>query len=321
MSAVRVVLSLTVACALSLAGCKKDQSATGQPAAATMGSYAEGYNELTDRIKEVISSYERAFPDGPEAAFKARIKPHLFTVPMLSRSLAKAKASFDQAKASAPESMALLGKQADALLAAAEPVAALWGEVNKYYDAETYKDDQFAKGNELHAKMTAAIRTYRTAVAALSTSLDKIEDEQAVSELKKYESEKGYSYWFRKFTMDAKKFVSAAQAIDHPEQLPSLAAAWEPLAATHAELAKFVASKGPSINQSFGAYAGAAERFDTTGQKLVRAAKQATDADEKTATDAVETAQRELESLVSAYNSLVSIGNSLYKVEDVDALK
>lgn len=306
----QLLFVLTFALAAVTAGCKKDNSTTGAPAQQAMGLYAKGFNTLIKDPKAMIKEYFDAIPEaGPDPKSKPRLFPRQS---FAARGIKEAREAFAQAKASAPPAMAALGTAADQAITAIDAVAQTFGEAQKYYEAENYKDDQFARGKQLHAKMLAASKAFHTAVATLETGLSSIEDEQARTELAKYEADKGYSYWFRFYNIEAKKFLAAVEAAETPEQLGKLEAAFQPLSAASDALAKFVAGKGAQLNASFGAYHHQATSFDASATKVVRMAR-----DPKRDDQAL---GREMDLLISSYNNLISTGNSLYDLEAAKAL-
>lgn len=301
---IRIVFALAL-----LVACKGDASTTGAGAQEAMGFYAEGFNTLIREPKEMIKTYFDAIPDaGPDD----KSNPHLFPYRNLN-AFKQARAAFDKAKAAAPKSLTDLGPAADQAVAAAERLQQAYAAAQTYYEGENYKDDQFAKGKELHTQMVAATKDYRAAIGKLETGLSKIEDAQATQELAKFADAKGYSYWFRHFNIEAKNFLNAVEAVEAPEQLAALEAAFQPVATAHEQLDKFVAGKAQGINTTFGSYAGQASSFHATGSKLIRLTKAA-----KLDSAAYD---REQQALIERYNGLIDMGNALYKLEAAKMLK
>ena len=296
---------------VAFAACKKDASTTGAPAQEAMGLYAEGFNTLIKDPKSLIRDYFQSIPDsGPDE----KSKPHLFPYQnSLPNKIKDARAAFDKAKASAPKSLANLAPAADQAIAAVERLEQIYSTAQKYYDAENYKDDQFAKGKELHAQMIAVTKDFNAAIGKLENALSSIEDEQAAQELAKFADNKGYSYWFRHFNMQAKKFLGAVEAAQTPEQLAKLEEAFHPISTAYDELNKFVATKSAQVNATFGSYAKQVDSFHAAGTKVVRLAK----------APKLEEADfdREAQNLVARYNSIVDFGNTLYKLEAQGLLK
>lgn len=302
----RFVLAL----ALSFVACKKDNSTTGEPAREAMGLYAKGFNALIADPKGMITEYFDKLPDGPLPDSKPRLFPKQN---FGSSKISEARDAFVAAKKAAPASLAKLAGPADRALVAIDKVAVTFTAAHKYYDAENYKDDGFAKGKELHAQMVESAKQFQTALHELEDGLSVIEDQQATNELKKYADERGYSYWFRAYNIEAKKFLTAVERAESAEQRAALATTFAPVQKADEELAAFVEAKGTKLNASFKAYVGAVGRFNASAVKLLRLVKEA-----KPDEAAI---GREFDALVGGYNSLVTMANSLYQLEDADALK
>lgn len=292
---------------LALFACKKDQSTTGDAAQESMGLYAKGFNLLIDSPMDMVKEYQDKIPaEGP----KEEDKPRLFPRQNFAASkITEAKTAFEAAKKAAPKTLESFAPIADKAIASAEKALRIFTDAHKYYDAEDYKDDKFAKGKELHTQMMGAIGEFRGAITELQAGLSRVEDEQASAELKKYKDD-SYSYWFRFFNQQAKKFIDAMQAAQTPEQLAKLEEAFGPTDAAYAGLEKFTSSKNPP-QVTFKAYFDAAGRYHSTAKKILRAAK-----DNK-----LDEVGREAETLISNYNSLVSMANSMYQLEGNDLLK
>lgn len=308
----RLVLApaLALVLALSLIACKKDNSTTGDSAREAMGLYAKGFNTLIAEPKQMVTEYFDNLPDGPQPDSKPKLFPRQnFGTSKIS----EAREAFAAAKKAAPASLANLAAPADEALVAIDKIAVAFTAAHKYYDAENYKDDSFAKGRELHGQMVEAAKQFHGALEKLEDGLSVIEDQQAQDELKKYAGERGYSYWFRAYNIEAKKFLTAVERAKSPEQRAALATAFAPMQQADEELAKLVTAKGAKLNTTFKAYVGAASRYHASGVKLLRLVKEPTP-DETSIS-------RELDALVSGYNNLVSMANTLYELEASDVLK
>lgn len=293
-------------------GCSKMGSTTSDAAQTAMGHYAEGYNGLVDQIQSrIIDTYFEHIPeDGPEA-MNSRLLPFP-QQDFVTNSLRKAKDSFAAGKTAAPVSMQHVPALADELLSASESVTNIFSQAQQYYSAENFKDDDGAKGRELHSQMVQQTGRFREAVDAFDEAIDIIEDEQMEASLKEYEAEKSYSYWFRKMTMDAKKLVMALKT---SEEITGIDLALNQVEQTAAGLTAFVESKGGKtrINQSFQSYTDAADRFMVVVARLKRAARRDPPDMKAVGTEA--------DNIITNYNTMISIGNALYQLEEYDQLK
>ena len=305
----QIITKLAVAIALvAVASCKKDQSATGDDAKEAMGLYAKGYNKLLSDGNGLV---ERYFDTIPKAGPKLDDKPRLFPDTFAASGIKEARASFEKANAAAPKSLEKLPPIATKLLAAADKITSIYFDAQKYYDAERYKDDKGAKAAEFHSAMLAASKEFSSAMSEMGDALSGIEDAQAADELKKYEGDKSYSYWFRYYNQQAKKFLDVAEKATDPAKLrPAYAAT----ADAYKAIGELVKSKGNDLNSSFGSFAHDTDSFDAAATKLLRIA------DEKHSLDTPEFGAAYKE-LVNNYNSLVNMANSLYDVEAAGGLK
>jgi len=294
---------------LVVSACAKNKSTTGESAQEAMGEYAEGFNVLIDDPKRMVNEYfDEIPPEGPAPGSKPHLFPH-----DPSNEIKKAKEAFVKAKQVAPASISHLAPLADGTIVAIEKVSSTFDAAVKYYAAENYKDDQYARGKELHAQMVAESTSFNEALAKLEAGLSTIEDVQATEELKKYAGAKSYSYWFRFHKMEAKKFVTAVEEAETPEQLAQLGTAFGPIEAAYNDLDAFAKAKGDSADHSFALYVKTASDFHATGTKLVRLAK-----DVKGESPELD---RAVEELVNRYNNLVQGANSLFEVEAANGLK
>jgi len=290
---------ILIALVFLVTACKKDPSVTGSDAKTAMGLYAKGFNALLADPKRMLSGYFSTVP--PNGAPDPKNPPHLMTSSFTDGKIKEAREAFAQAKEARPESLATLDAPAQAAVAAIEKAAAAYEQVDKYYQAETFKDDKGAKAKELHQQMVAADKAFGEAMHQLGDGLSKIEDAQAADELAKYADDKSYSYYFRFYNQQAKKFLDVVEGGDKVK-LPE---AKKTLDGASGELAKFASGKGGKLHSSFKTYADRADEFQAEVTKLMR------DGD----------VDKAYEPLVAAYNQLIAMGNTLYQIEGVDALK
>ncbi len=292
------------------AACKKDQSATGADSKKAMGLYAQGFNALLDDPSRLIAGYFSAMPTGEPPDGRG---PGLSDASFATSKLKDARTSFAAANEAAPESLKL-GPAAEAAITSAEAAVALYETAYKYYQAESFKDDKGAKGKQLHAQLTAASTTFDAAMSTLGASMETIEDAQMTDEVAKYAGDKGYGYWFRFYTQQAKHVVLQVTRAHSAADLAKAVTAIKALAPHDQGLAGFVSSKGPKLSSTFKNYVDRASAFQAETAKLVRlieAGKTLEDNDVSHAADSV----------IGAFNGLIQMGNALYQVEAVDNLK
>jgi hypothetical protein len=103
----RLFIVAAVSGVVALAGCDKDQSATGAAAKKSMGLYAKGFNVLLKDLQDMVTGYFQSIPDsGPTL----EAKPHLFSSQSFAVSAVKeAREAFTAAKEDAPAALGSLG--------------------------------------------------------------------------------------------------------------------------------------------------------------------------------------------------------------------
>lgn len=339
-----LVCAVVVMALASFGGCKlagkllKGKGGGGEGAASAvvsdeareaMGLYATGYNALLDDPKGLVKEYYDAAPlVAPEGSKGGDVdvyslpidekavaagKMRLFPRQGFARTkITEARTSFDGAKKAAPSALAGLAPLADAALAGIEKVLAVYEEAQKYCDAQDYKDDKGAKARDLHARMGAAAKAFNGALDALDAELSRVEDQQALSELAQYEAEKGYGYWFRFYNIRAKALLDAEKRASAGGGAAVYEAAFTACGEAYNGLTAFANGKGSGVNTVFKSYADMATAFDSSGKKLLRQFKE--DA-------SPEKIDPLADDLVSRYNNLVGMTNSLFKMEDAGLLK
>jgi uncharacterized protein DUF3829 len=290
---------ILIALVFLVTACKKDPSVTGSDAKKAMGLYAKGYNSLLEDPKRMLKDYFSSFPN--DGLPDPKNPPHLTPDSFAASKIKEAKDAFAEAKEARPDTLAKLDAPAQAAVDAMEKAAAAIDQVGKYYQAETFKDDKGAKAKELHAQLVAADKAFGDAIHQLGDGLSTIEDQQATDEIAKYADDKDYSYWYRYYDQQAKKFLTVVEGGDKTK----LAPAKQALDGATAELQAFVAKKGGKLHSSFKTFADRADAFAAEATKLMR------DGDVDKAYDP----------LVSAYNQLIGMGNTLAEIEGVNALK
>lgn len=99
------------------------------------------------------------------------------------------KSDLENAEKLIPQNPALtIDKHAKEFITASLPLISIVSEAHYYYDQENYKDDNFAKGKELHPKLMSAFNAFEQALGKFESEYDKIYNERAAKqneELKK----------------------------------------------------------------------------------------------------------------------------------------
>lgn len=306
------ILTLLFLTLCATAACKKDESTTGADAKKTMGLYAKGFNALLADPKRLLTGYFSTLP--AETPLDLARKPSLSSDSFVERKLEEAHEAFDAAKDAAPKSLSSLEAPAQQALAAMDKATKLYAEAYAYYQAEGYKDDKGEKAKKLHDELITAFKDFNAGMSKLGEAMSAIEDAQATDEIKKYADDKEYSYWFRYYTQQAKLFVVALERANAPAELAKLDGPAKALAAANEQLASFANAKGAALNSSFKNYVRDATALDAEVKKLVRLVAAGKTFDDQGLAQAAD-------SVISAYNILVEMGNALYQVEGVNNLK
>ncbi len=270
----------------------------------TRAHYADAFNAMIDKPQACFDEYFKHIPtEGPVAGNRYR----LFARHSLAeRNLTTAKTHIAEAGKQAPESLRHLEPLAKAPLADLERVVALFSEVHKYYDSESYLDDQGAKGQELHKQMVTLADSYRANIDRFEAALSEVEERHNQAKLKRHEKDKGYGYWFRAFNLQANKLLKASETDRYAELFGDLEA-------THKQLRSFAASRGGDLHTTFKTYLSQADRLHSTALKASRAMR------EPKPNPAI--ISKLQEQLVDDYNSVVAVTNALYELEANELLK
>jgi hypothetical protein len=268
---------------------------------AAMSMYAEGYNKMIGPVRHMMEDYERAVPEvkGPPAR-----KP-ILVAGLADRDLDEVAKAFGKAKEATPAPHAELGKLADDALAAARGVRKEFLEAVRYYGAENYKDDKGAGGQAIHTRMTDGVAAYEAAVGKLQARLSEIELDMQEKELKQVPETKA-GHHFRAFNLAAKRLLDSRSAPD------KLDAALLAVRAAQAKLKAF-ADAHADTPTAFKNYVNLADQFETQATAYVREAKAPSKGKPGRSTNA--------SLLVSRYNTIVQVGNSLYQLEGSGILK
>ena len=310
--AATAVPRLVAAAALMVVGCK-EKGIHGDTGHNTMGLYAKGYNRIIESVPDLLERYFQNTPEaGPTLETLTQNKSSLCSgIGIMELYRKEVQDSFAEAKKSASKELEQLGALADALWGASTEIISLSDDYCKYIAAEDFKDDKGAKAKEYHPKWLAAAEKYDAARNKFSAELDKIEDAQITADIEKHEADKSYSYWFRQFNHEAKRFVDKVRA----DQV-NVSTHYSELEPVYNGLTEFSQGKGSGINSTFKAYQSSADRFFADVKKLNRAVADAKDDEGKK-----KAVEDKFDSLVSGYNGLVSMYNGLTSLESANALE
>lgn len=82
-------------------------------------------------------------------------------------------------------------------------------EAYKYYDRQNYKDDSFAKGKEMHAPLSAAMKAFLAAEETFSSALDEKNEGALKAQLAEMEAagQKDLEYWTLSTVIHAREII------------------------------------------------------------------------------------------------------------------
>lgn len=298
-------LAILAVCTLMLTGlvaCKKSGSSSNEPSDAekqAQSLYAKGYNSLLDDPKDMIKEF---FERVPETGVPEKNKKvHMFGRHTLADSDIK---EAEQAFSAAGDTLKKIAPIAGKLMDAIKQVHSIYRDAYNYFKAEDYKDDAGAKGKKLVADMKQAATAFQKNLNAMGDALSALEDKASLSEIAKFSEKKGPSYLFRNFNFKAKKVLDAGSNKERVmKQLAALKKAYEEIETW---------KKSNEASPAFKGYLGTVDNFHNNAKKLKRLLK-TKDTDPRAG-------KRTYQALVNNYNTLVSISNSLYQVEDLGQL-
>ncbi|MFL9998926.1 YiiG family protein [Paraburkholderia sediminicola] len=151
--------------------------------------YIECYNRLDGRAHSTISRYSNwvtnmtAGPSGRES--------HVYGLYQINseaiRSCAK---KFAQAAGLAP-AMSGLDAAANVYIQSLDALSGVVQEAYTYYDREDYKDDNFARGKQLHPRLAERMRAFLPASRRFSEELDRQNDPVLEARMQRIEKEQG----------------------------------------------------------------------------------------------------------------------------------
>jgi hypothetical protein len=275
----------------------------GDAANASIGNYNKGFNLLIDDPQKMIEEYFSKIPkDGPEQGKKYTLFPrHNFA----QTKIADIKKAFDEGEKAAPDDLKHLAPLAKVCTEDIEKVLETFKAAHLYYDAEDYKDDKGAKGKELHAAFVKAAETFEQNLQKFENALTVIEEKQMTEELKKYEADKSYGYWFRIYNQKANQLIKT-------KKKDTYLAAFAELEQAHTGLTAFATGKS-DLNTAYKSYVNQADRYLASAKKLKRSFEEAVPKEEDL--------ERGHEALINDYNNMISISNSLRELEANNLLK
>ncbi len=154
---------------------------------------SECFNKYSNRVVESYNRYAlwvKNIEQGPTG--KETLVYGLYDVNGDGTDCEKAITSAKQLEPSMPE----IEDVADKYVVALKDVIAQIREVEKYYEQEDYKDDNFEKGKKAHPALLQAFKAFREVNTEFADQVDNLEDQVASEELERLRGVSGKRYQF-----------------------------------------------------------------------------------------------------------------------------
>ncbi len=220
-----------VACLLIAAGCNSltklgKSGLSGGPGAETaalgkkLGLYVECLNSVDRGLHSVFDEYTRIV-DRTKGPQPGHAPTGLFT----RNEIEPCYEQMQQGLAAQP-ALAELDASAQGYLAALKQLAPVLKDANEYYRQADYKDDNFAKGKQLHAPLVAAFDEFIKASDRFHVAIDTEDVRFKERELGELEAQQGRTlpFFHRTLMLRAKQLVKLGEAdpIDPAKYQPAL---------------------------------------------------------------------------------------------------
>ena len=182
-------------------------------------------------------------------------------------------------------------------------------KMNKYYQQQDYKDDNFAKGKTLHSEFLQALAVFRPASEAYAAAIHEINNRLQEEQLKNIEAHEGKSahYYSLSIMLSSKKINQMLEAdkFDTDRAMKQVKALGEQIDQLKTKLAEAQTSKTTFV--------GAAEQYLLDAKNRVRRARDNTPLDDGEAalmSSAPQMVDGSFAKLMSSYNLMVTWFNA-----------
>lgn len=271
-----------------------------------MGIYIECYNDMDSTIYTSIKSYSawladpRTGPTGKEQYVSGIID---IDVPYN-----KCQKNITAVSALKPE-LAPIDKLAVPYINSVIDMKKIISKMNKYYQQQDYKDDNFAQGKALHAEFLKALTTFEPASEAFSAAIHEVNNRRQEEQLKKIEEQEGKSanYYSLSIMLNSKKINQMLEPdkFDTDSAMKQVKALGEQIEQLKSKLAEAQMSNTTFVD--------AAEQYLLAAKNRVRRVRDNTPLDDGEAVlmrSAPQMVDGSFAKLMSSYNSMVSWFNS-----------
>jgi hypothetical protein len=229
-----VVAALVCAAGFAGSGCSKkaqgsDEKSGAGPAGAAapaLGLYVQCFNEVEHRVHDSWKSYvewvdPKVGPTGKEKMIDGIRQIDDYQTGKCLENIAQALAAGGTGTLVEPT------RAYQTALTALLPIVK---ETKEYYEHKDYKDDGFAKGKQLHAKLIPAFEAWNTANVAMRTTWDgqhRAQRAQDLATLEKKLGRKSEEFVSAQVMMKAEELIETVTSSKDPQVLQNAIAAYQ----------------------------------------------------------------------------------------------
>jgi len=167
-----------------------------------------------------------------------------------------------------------------ALHEVAVPLVNALTEAYEYYEAKSYVDDDFAKGEEIHNKIREHVEAYYVTANEFDAVLNELAHERTLNEISRFEEEgRVMLYWANVFILDAKELCQYLSEVELKKDVAQIdaevyKALYDKVAASQAEFAKVATeeqAEQEGIRMLFSSFKTAVTEFKAEAANIVQA--------------------------------------------------
>lgn len=273
-----------------------------------MGIYIECYNDMDSTIYTSIKSYSAWLADpstGPTG--KEQFVSGILDIDVPYN---KCQKNITAVSALKPE-LTPIDKLAVPYINSVIDMKKIISKMNKYYQQQDYKDDNFAQGKALHAEFLKALAVFEPASEAFSAAIHEVNNRRQEEQLKKIEEHEGKSanYYSLSIMLNSKKINQMLE----PDKFDTDSAMKQ--VKVLGEQIDLLKSKMPEAKSRNSAFVSGAEQYLLNAKTRVRRVRDAKPLDEGEALMAANTGDSILvegsySRLMSSYNQMVTWFNA-----------
>ncbi|MFV0263780.1 MAG: YiiG family protein [Kluyvera sp.] len=290
----------------------RDEIAQGDTEQTKMSVYIECYNEVDADIYRAVDGYADWVEDmenGPTGTEEDADDG----ISAVTANVAECKARIAKV-ASLKPALEPIDKLAVSYINSSVVMANIINEMNKYYEQQDYKDDNFVKAKALHTQFMAAFSEFKPASDAYADAIHEINDRRQAEQLKNIEAKEGksYDYYALSIMLTSKKLnrILESEKFDTDSAMKEVQALSDQI--TQLGTKKEEAEKGPRMRLlRMPTFIEAAEKYQLAVKKRIRHVR-----DNVPYTGDMEGAPQMVdgryENVMAMYNLMVNWFNAMY---------